>query len=457
MNLRLFRSVRFNIGLFLVLASASALGTFLPQRHDAPEKVDQFLAAHAHLGSFMDLAGLFNVYHSYWYVFLLGLMAFDVVACKLRSLPKTVHGEDKLDERLIAVSSLKEDFLLPLPLPEAVRRVKKVLGGRSYKFRENDAPGEAHLWAARQRLQRWGDFILHVTIVSILIGGFIGGIFGFEEFVPVTVGGVKTMEKRPWTVAVDDFDVEYYKDTGTARKYASDIRVVAQDGTEIARKHIVVNDPLDVGGVRFYQASWGMTGMLKTAQLEIPRAKGESAVVDLPWRERVMLDEKTGLSAEAQMLFPDFTVTDEGQPTTRGMEPNNPAVLVGFFQKDKPVASVWVLKNHPQLCFKVAPDGRVEPEAHPPFQLKDFKPVLFTGLQVAFDPGARLVGWGCVTLLLGLGLHFYMHQRRLRILLTTESGKGAKASTRVRIGGWNSRAPADFEPEFRSLMAALRA
>jgi cytochrome c biogenesis protein len=453
MNLRLFRSVRFNIGLFITLALASALGTFLPQRHDAPEKVEQFLAAHGQLGSFMDMTGLFNVYHAPWYVFLLGLMAFDVVVCKLRSLPKVVHGEDKLDERLIATSPLKEDFVIPAPLPEAADRVSKVLAGRSYKLRQAPtAAGEAHLWAARQRLQRWGDFILHVTIVAILLGGFIGGIFGFEEFLPVTVGGVKSMEKRPWAVAVDDFEVDFYKDTGTARKYASHLRVVAPDGSEIARKRIVVNDPLDVGGVRFYQASWGMTGMLKAAQLELPRAKGESAVVDLPWRERVLLDPKTGLSAEAQMLFPDFAVTEDGQPTTRGMEPNNPAVLLGFFQDGRQVASVWVLKKHPHVCYKVLPDGRVQAEGHPPFLLKDFKPVLFTGLQVAFDPGARLVGWGCIMLLVGLGLHFYMHQRRLRILLTAE-GSG----TRVRIGGWNSQAPADFEPEFRSLVAALRA
>jgi hypothetical protein len=126
-------------------------------------------------------------------------------------------------------------------------------------------------------------------------------------------------------------------------------------------------------------------------------------------------------------------------------------VLVQFYSKDAPVAAVWVLKNHPQVCFKVLPDDRVRPEAHPPFRLRDFTPVLFTGLQVAFDPGARLVGWGCVVLLVGLGLHFYMHQRRVRFLLTEEGG-----SVRLRAGGWSSRSGADYEPEFKALMAALR-
>lgn len=452
MNLRLFRSVKFNVALFLVLAGASALGTFLPQRHEVPEKVEQFLADRPKAGAALDALGLFNLYHAPWYIFLLGLMAFDVTVCKLRSLPREVHPEDKLDDRLIQTSPLKDDFLLKAPLAAARDRIKGVLEGKAYKLRESAEPGAFHLWAARHRAQRWGDFLLHVTIVIVLWGGAIGGMFGFEEFLPINVGGAKTMEHRPWTVAVDNFEVDYYKDSGTARKYASHLRVVNKEGQEIARKRIVVNDPLDISGVRLYQASWGMTGMMKRAQLELPRPGAESAVIDLPWRERVLLEPKTKLSVEAKMLFPDFSVTEDGQATTMGMEPKNPAVLIQFYQRDEPVAAVWVLKNHPMLCFKVLSDGRVQAEPHPPFRLKDFTPVLFTGLQVAFDPGARLVGWGCVAMLVGLCLHFYMHQRRLRLLLTEEKG-----GVRLRVGGWSSRSGADFEPEFRALMADLRA
>jgi hypothetical protein len=63
-NIKLFRSVRFNIYLFLVIAVASAAGTFLPQ-----EKASEV------------------VYHSWWFAALLALMAFDVIVCKLRRLP----------------------------------------------------------------------------------------------------------------------------------------------------------------------------------------------------------------------------------------------------------------------------------------------------------------------------------------------------------------------------------
>jgi cytochrome c biogenesis protein len=448
MNLQIFRSVRFNIGLFVVLAGASALGTFLPQKHEVPEKVEQFLVDRPRAGKVLDSLGFFNVYFSYWYIFLLGLMAFDVTVCKLRGLPRAIHDEDTLEDRLIQTSPFREEFTLSMPLAAARDKARQTLGARSYKFRERTEDGEIHLWAARHRLQRWGDFLLHVTLVIVLWGGALGKLFGFEEFLPVPVGNVKSLENRPWTVAVDDFEVEYYEGTGIARKYASHLRVVNPDGRELARKRIVVNDPLDIGGVRFYQASWGMTGMFKKVTIQV----GSGTVVEVPWKERVVLDARHRLSVEAAQMFPDFTVTPDRQATTQGMEPNNPAALLRFYEEELPVASVWVMKNHPNVCFKVLPDGRVEPQAHPPFKLLDYKPVLFTGLQVTYDPGVKMVGFGCLVMLFGLGIHFYLHQRRLRVWLVEEEG-----ATRVRIGGWNSRSKMDFEPEFRALMASLKA
>jgi cytochrome c biogenesis protein len=257
------------------------------------------------------------------------------------------------------------------------------------------------------------------------------------------------MQNRPWTVAVDEFVVDFYKDTGTARTFQSQVRVL-DDNKLAGEKRIKVNEPLDIGGVRFYQASWGMTGMIRSATLEIPRKGSEGFLVRIPRGERVPL-QGTGLAVAAEMAMPDFTLDASGRPDTQGLEPNNPAVLISFYEKDERIASLWLLEKQPNVCFKVMPDETVEPAPHPPFRLRHFEPILFTGLQVAYDPGAKMVGYGCVALLVGLSLHFYFHQRRLRIFLTT----GEAGGTRVQVGGWNSRHALDFDPEFRSLMQSL--
>jgi cytochrome c biogenesis protein len=464
--MKLFRSVKFNVALFSVLAAASALGTFLPQRHEAPAKVEEFLAANPVAGPWMDRLGLFELFHAGWYVALLGLMAFDVVVCKLRSLPKEVHAEDELSDRIVATSPLKDRLQVAAPLEDAAARVKAALARGGYSVRERrsegaaaqaredaDRPGagsEVHLWGVKHRVQRWGDFVLHVSIVAILIGAFFGSLRGFEEFVPVTTGGQKNLENRPWTVAVDEFIVDFYKETGTARTYASQLRVL-DNGVIVGEKKIVVNDPLDIGGVRFYQASWGMTGMLRSATLEIPRKDGENALIHIPRGEKVAL-EGTGLSVAAEMLLPDFTINSAGMPDTASLEPNNPAVLVSFYQKDARVASLWLPRREPHMAFKVMPDQSVAPAAHPPFRLRSFDPVLFSGLQVTYDPGVKVVGWGCALLILGLVIHFYLHQRRVRVLL-----RAAEGGTLVQVGGWSSRHPLDFDAELQELLAPLRA
>ncbi|MBI4396987.1 MAG: cytochrome c biogenesis protein ResB [Elusimicrobia bacterium] len=443
--MKIFRSVRFNVLLFAVLVAASALGTLLPQRYEVPAKVAQFLASHPGLGPVLDGMGFFNLYHSSWYIALMGLMAFDVIVCKLRAFPKKTHDEDKLSELLIAKSPLKRNFQSPLPLAETAGRIKQNLARKGYALREHREANEVHLWAAKHRLQRWGDFLLHTSIVLILAGALAGSLVGFEEFLPVLEGRDSPMRNRPWQVAVDKFTVKYYPETGTARTFASDLRVV-DGGQPVGTKKIVVNDPLDIGGVRFYQASWGMTGMLRSATLEFQGSKGSKMSLLVPTGGRSPIPD-TNLFVSADSLLPHFTVDGSSRPDSMGLEPRNPAVLIHFFEGEKQISSLWLLRDHPHIAFQVQPDESLTPVSRPPFRVADFDPVKFSGIQIAYDPGAQWVGYGCVMLLAGLALHFYFHQRRLRLLLTANGG-----GTHVRAGGWSSRHARDFEAEFQRLL-----
>src|SRR5580704_2467656 len=88
--MKIFRSVRFNILLGSLIALGSAVGTFLPQIPDAAEKVSAYQAAHAQWYRLFDFFGLFDLYHTWWFMGMLGLMAFDIVLCKLWNKPPDV-------------------------------------------------------------------------------------------------------------------------------------------------------------------------------------------------------------------------------------------------------------------------------------------------------------------------------------------------------------------------------
>ncbi len=433
-RLKLFRSIRFNVVLFLVIAAAASAGSFLPAERQ-PE-----------------------VYHAWWFSGLLALMTFDVVVCKLRGLPKLIHGpvKEKKDwlrgtaKDLMSHSKLEESFASPKRAAEAARTLRQWLKSKNLRFIESRLAAEGSekdhghaFFAGRHRAQRWGDFILHISIVVILTGGLLGAIFGFEEMVPIVEGETVPIKNRPFDITLNSFDIEYYAATGAPSLYASELEVRSQ-GTLVARKRIVVNDPLDIRRVRFYQASWGMTEAFRSATVQMA-----GRLIELKPNEIKKIPH-TPFSVRASRFLPSFQVDEHGHPLSADYEGRNPAVLIDFLEGGDLRARVWLLKNRPGEAFQLAGE-RAHPIAPPPFQLVDVRPVLFSGIQVAYDPGAPVFWIGAVILLLGLSLQFYLHQRRLRIVVTPRG-----AGSEIVIGGWNSRASQEFKPQFLAWVGEIR-
>lgn len=413
---RIFRSVKFNIYLFTVIAIASSVGTFLPTEQAATE-----------------------IYHAWWFCGLLALMAFDVVACKLRGIP----GQPAKAERWLMSSKMRSEFVVSLAPAEAYTRVKVFFSSKNLDAESVPRADRSVLQVGWHRIQKWGDFILHVSIVVGLAGGLMGAMYGFEEMLPIAEGSTVRMKNRPLDVTLTNFDIEYYKGTGSPSVYASNL-VVQENGKEIARKRIVVNDPLDIKRLRFYQASWGMTRDFHSAILHVAGknlALKQNEIVAIPG---------TPLSVRANEFLPSFSVDAAGNATTLDYEGKNPAVQVDFLIKDAVKARVWLQKNNPHEAFQIQ-GNRLVPAAPPPFFLVDVDPVLFSGIQAGFDPGAPLFWFGSMWLLVGLCMHFYLHQRRIRVELVPFEGE-----TRVTVIGWNSRIPADFDKDFRSWTGQIK-
>ncbi len=457
--MKVFRSVRFNIFLGALIAIAAALGTFLPQVPDAPEKVSAFQQAHAYLFPLYNCFGLFDLYHTWWFMALLGLMAFDVVACKLWNkppdagmvaLPPELTDERELERRLarkeaaLRLKPLRARFGVPGGAGAAAARLRAALSARGYHVQEElRSDSGAALVATRHRLQRWGSYVAHIALVVILAGALVKCLFGFVEMVPVLEGGSRAMQNKPWTVYVDKFTVKYYDGTFTPKTFSSVLRV--QDADKVlGAKTIRVNDPLDIGGVRFYQASWGAGGMFRSVALRLGHA-----LLRLPQRVPTRVPG-TPFDVTADVMLPNFTISG-GKADTASLELKNPAVRFTFAVGAHKTAPMWLLQNYPKLCLVEDPQGTLSPAPAPPFQLASIDPVLFSGIQVAYDPGYKIVVAGALLWLFGTVTLFYLHRRRLWIL-AEPGGDG----TEVTIGGWSSRAGREFEPEFKALAESLR-
>ncbi|OGS01961.1 MAG: hypothetical protein A3G41_01900 [Elusimicrobia bacterium RIFCSPLOWO2_12_FULL_59_9] len=470
----LLRSVRFNVYLFCALAAGAALGTFLPQRGLAPQQVERFIAAHPWWGPALDFFGFFHLYSSAWFMGLLGLMAFDIVLCKLKNappdpglvpLPPGEGPESAADvgPEALLERRLRSSFSLPMSQASALAHARAVLEKKRYHIRASTSGAGAALTASKHRLQRWGSYVAHVSLVVILLGALCRGVFGFEEILPIAEGESVSLRRRPWEVMVDKFDMGYYPGTFTPRFFASEVRVFERGrsfatggpsaassvrGRKIAESKILVNAPLSLGRmglVRLYQASWGATGMFRSVTVET--AAGE---LTLSPNQALRLAQG---SVSADLFYPDFAVAEGNRAANGSVELLNPAVRFRWLRADGAVSRFWLFDHWPRICFFEDEGGSLH-EAEPPFRLKAVDPVLFSGLQAAYDPGYYVVVAGSLGLLAGLSALFYLHRRKLWILMRPDPGGGGAVS--VVVGGWSSRAT-DFRREFDEVVAAVRA
>ena len=80
-----FSSVKLAIFLLLTLAITSIVGTIIEQQQD-PEK---YLMEYGQTTyKILKFLGFTDVYHSWWYISLLTLLAVNLVVCSIKRLPK---------------------------------------------------------------------------------------------------------------------------------------------------------------------------------------------------------------------------------------------------------------------------------------------------------------------------------------------------------------------------------
>lgn len=85
------------------------------------------------------------------------------------------------------------------------------------------------------------------------------------------------------------------------------------------------------------------------------------------------------------------------------------------------------------------------------FEFKDFKQVEASGLQITKAPGQNIVYLGCVMLMLGVFFMFYLHHRRLWLLVSDEDGQA-----KVLLAATGHRERVNFDKEFDFLRSDLK-
>jgi cytochrome c biogenesis protein len=417
---KFFTSIKLSIVLLISLAATSIVGTLIPQNEDPAAYVQAFGQFAFQLFSVL---GLFDMYHSWWFQTLILLLTANIVVCSIDRLSATwkIIFAQKPSFSVARFRGLKnKETFDDSRSPEQLKELYLPLMGRNFRQRcvETTEAGFS-IFGEKGRWTRLGVYVVHASVIFLLVGGLIGSIFGFDGYVnipegeavnSIRLGNGRDMLPLDFEIRCDSFAVSFY-DSGMPKEYRSSLTIV-ENGKAVVQKDIIVNDPLRYKGVNMFQSSYGQLPP-NQATLSITSTKtgmrySKKAAVG----EAVELPEKMGTfvleGLESSASFRGQNIGDALRGTLTPVDGKPVAVLLPlrFPSFDK-------MRRGEQVIA-----------------VAELKPRYYTGLQVTRDPGVGLVYLGFILMILGCYVTFFMSHQQICVEVVEKANR-----SRVIVSG----------------------
>lgn len=435
-----FCSLKLTMFTLITLAVISIIGTVIPQGTPPPEYLHTI--SQNKLKLYKSL-GFFDMYHSWWFILLLSLLSLNLIACSVKRLPaiwKTITRpvgvmDDGLERSISNLTSI-------MTSGDAATLKDRVAAVLKTEFAEpvvTEADGAYHLFAQTTPWSRLAVYAVHLSVLVIFIGAIIGSLFGYKGFVNIpegeSVGKVMSRSEKEidlgFAVRCEKFSVSHYPN-GAPKEFKS-ILTVLENGRPVAgydRVPVIVNDPLNYKGITFYQSSYGKYGEHEFTVSDPdggnpqPLKMQSNGSAKLPDGSGICLQETT----------PDISRFQSGL--------SGPAAQVEVHLANGENKTFIVYSNNPAMNRMNLPytGGKL-------LQYRGGEEFMYTGLQVAKDPGVWVVWVGCILMVVGIYVAFFMAHRR--IWVRVENGT-------VTIGGNSSKNQGGFQLFMEQLVIKLK-
>lgn len=436
-------SLKLVVILLLILSALSITGTVIEQNKPLQEYYRFYQPGTVALFSKL---GLFDMYHSWWFVACLSLLALNITACTMDRYRGIMAGMRKknriLDEKLSKSLQNLTTIRYALPLDAVAKKVVGLAGkgfsGKPVVTTAED--GGSHYFFEKGKYSRLAFFMTHLSILIIFLGAMVGSFFGYKGYVNIfegeAVSQVETragkIQKLNFQVKCNTFHAEFYPG-GAPMDYRSDLSIV-QNGKEVVRKTIRVNDPLTFEGVTFYQSSYG--GQPDQVAIDVVNRDGSlKGTVTAPFGRMVdipgVADKMETVDYKEHYHLPD------GSEGGRALD-------VHIYPEKGGEAEAWLLMDHPDYDKQRGGDYY--------FRVKELKLKKYTGLQVNKDPGEILVWLGSILLIAGIMIAFFMSHKKLWISLRTDN----KGRSELTIGGTANKNRDAFAREMEQMIQSLK-
>lgn len=482
-------SMRTALVLLLLLALAAIPGSIVPQSDVDSLGASRWQEAHPKLTPIYEKLGLFSVYDSPWFSAIYILLMISLVGCIVprtavywRALrakpPRAPRNLSRLPEHSTYTTEDAPDDVLERAAAELKRRRYRVV------------VGDDSVSAEKGYLREAGNLVFHLSVLVVLVGFAIGGLFGYkggviviegkgfsndltqyDDFVPGSLFQGEDLE--PFSFTVKDFQVDWLTEgprAGMARKFVSTLDYQETPDSEVKTYDLKVNHPLTIGSTDVFLIGHGyapvitvrdgngdVTASGPTVFLPVDQTFASFGVVKAAFAKPAQI----GLEGD---FYPTFALGD-GLPRSSFGDLIDPLLSMSVYTGDVNTGeSIYVLdKTGAEQVMKA--DGkpfRLDMRVGDTIELPDdLGSVTFEGIerwnkiQISRTPGKLVALTGVVLALVGLLGSLFIRPRRVWVRARRDEASG---STIVDLGALdrsNGGDPERGELELAAIMGSL--
>ncbi|MDQ7039108.1 MAG: cytochrome c biogenesis protein ResB [Aquificota bacterium] len=444
-----FSSLKLAILIMILLGIFSMLGsTYIQQLQPFETYLDQFGPTKA---VWFWKLWLTDVFHSWYYISLIVLLAVNLTVCSIKRLPR-IWRQTFGSERVMRLDERAERHLKPVSISVGdPQEVIRFLLRKGFKVYKEEKDGKVYIFAEKGRFSRLGVYIVHIALLIIMFGALIDALFGIRGFLPVPEGETNDImlvgpeDKRyrlPFAVHLKEFRIISYEEEAREKGREVDERFkdavasyrsyieIFNSGRKVAEGKVEVNSPFVFRSYRIFQASYGLTGGVR--EMGVVVVDKNLAEKD---PEKAVLGRFTVRSGEVAE-FKDMLVSVERVV----LNIHNPEA--GMDGELAPAVVLKVLKDRKDYNVPVVYDPRLTVFVYSEIEdLRDFPyvffmdgfvPQFFSGFQVSYHPGTNIIWIGSALLVLGMIVAFYTVHRKVWIRVEGNTAKVALYSHKFR-------------------------
>jgi len=448
-----FTSIKVGVAIILIIAISASIGTLFPQEYFIPVGVDPlqyYTDNYGTLGRLYYELGFHNLYSSWWFIILIGMLALSIIAASIdRGLPLLKSLRNQRAKKHPSFYK-RQRLNLHQQNVSNTDSVIEDLKKKGYKHKTDDN----HHLLEKGWLSRWGPYINHTGLIILLFGSMLRFFPGMcvDELVYITegetvqipeTGGQYYVENNEFIVDIYDenagtvFDdtlqntnemvtSNYQTDITFYENQNKDVIGASPDLKEVEDYSIRVNHPYRFDQFELYQSSYDNSQMKSmTFQLEDSNGEvvGEQFTVNLDNPEQ-SYDVGEGMEVNMRAYAPDFVEIDEnGALISETPVATNPAFVFEVTDGDSSELSLLQI----MLSTDITQDNDysvkfVENENH-----------WATVLTLKKDLTLPIIATGFIIFLIGLTIGSYINHRR--IWINDEDGFNISAHTNKNYFG----------------------